>query len=122
MIEAEDFEIKKYFTVESYEDASGGKVLVPQSNNYTITSESQFNGVQAEYKFTVDYTANRAIYIRVANPSFNNSDSCYVVLDGVLYNVHFGSGEMRFRWIRCNVSKITEGEHTHLRQGKGSID
>lgn len=112
VIEAEDFEIKKYFTVESYEDASGGKVLVPQSNNYNATGESQFNGVQAEYKFAVDYTANRAIYIRVANPSFNNSDSCYVVLDGVMYSVHFGSGEMRFRWIRCNVSKLTEGEHT----------
>lgn len=126
-IEAENFDIKKNFTLRSSSLASGGKYISANINNASdsIRNESHLGGVEAEYKFDVNNGGFHSIYIRVANPSAYNSDSCWVTLDGVLHAVHFGSEDLSFRWMKIGVTKLAQGEHTlriYCREAGAMID
>ncbi|MBR2476530.1 MAG: hypothetical protein IKB50_00160 [Clostridia bacterium] len=127
-VEAEDFNITSgFFTTYSNSNASNGKHIRANNNNASdsIRNESHFTQVEAEYKFSVSNPGFHSVYIRIANPSAYNGDSCWVTLDGVLYAVHFGSDDLNFRWQKIVITKLTEGEHTlriYCREAGAQID
>lgn len=127
-IEAEDFDIKGYFNVKTDSTASDGKYIQATRNNASssITSEKYFTEVEAEYKFSIATEASYVIYLRVADPTNTGSnDSCWVTVDGVLYQAHFGSSDPSFQWKKLVITKLNDGDHIirlYNRESQARID
>ncbi len=123
MMEAEDFSITQNFPTATDSNASGGKYIYAKNTNAEdedYKSDDEITtGVEAEFSFSVDTTADYVFHIRVAQAGVNKGDSLWYSIgtdtNRKFSRIDFPKSHNNFHWHKITITELEQGKTYSLR-------